>query len=56
VWRALFKNPLVFAQLEEHIKRLEAWREKRAPGTTEAMRQLMAQMAQAAAKTRTAGN
>jgi hypothetical protein len=58
VWRAMFKNPLVFAQLEEHIKRLDAWREKRAPGSTEAMRQLMAQMAQAqaAAKTRTAGN
>jgi hypothetical protein len=56
IWRAMFKNPLVFAQLEEHIKRLETWREKRAPGSGEAMRQLMAQMAQAATKTRTAGN
>jgi hypothetical protein len=54
-WRQMFKNPLVFAQLEEHIKRLEAWRERRAPGSTEAMRQLMAQMAQVA-KSRTAGN
>jgi len=52
----MFKNPHVFAQLEEHIKRLDAWREKRAPGSTEAMRQLMAQMAQMTAKTRTAGN
>ena len=56
VWRTMFKNPHVFAQLEEHIKRLDAWREKRAPGSTEAMRQLMAQMAQMTAKTRTAGN
>lgn len=56
VWRTMFKNPHVFEQLEEHNKRLEAWREKRAPGSTEAMRQLMAQMAQATAKTRTAGN
>jgi hypothetical protein len=56
VWRALFKNPLVFAQLEKHINRLEAWREKNAPGSTEAMRQLMAQMAQMASKTKTAGN
>ena len=56
IWRTMFKNPLVFAQLEEHIKRLEAWREERAPGSGETMRQLMAQMAQAAAKTRTAGN
>lgn len=56
VWRAMFKNPHVFEQLEEHNRRFEAWREKLAPGSTEAMRQLMAQMAQATAKTRTAGN
>jgi hypothetical protein len=49
-WRTLFKNPHVFEPLEEHCKRLEAWREKRAPGTTDAMRQLMAQMEQAARK------
>ena len=49
-WRTLFKNPHLFESLEEHCKRLEAWREKRAPGTTDAMRQLMAQMEQAARK------
>ena len=54
-WRVMFKNPLVFSQLEEHVRRLEAWREKKAPGSTEAMRQMMAQMSQAT-KTRTAGN
>jgi Domain of unknown function (DUF4760) len=47
--RARYKNPRQFGQLEEHVKRLEAWREKRAPGTTEAMRQMMARPAQAAA-------
>jgi hypothetical protein len=55
VWRQMFKNPHIFEQTEEHIKRLEAWRERKAPGSTEAMRQMMAQMAQAA-KSRTAGN
>jgi len=48
-WRTMFKNPHVFGNLEENCKRLTAWREKRAPGTTEAMRQAMAQMRQAAA-------
>jgi len=49
-WREAFKNPLIFAHLEELAKRLEAWREKRAPGSTVAMRQMMEQMAQARAK------
>jgi hypothetical protein len=49
-WRAAFKNPLIFANLEELCQRLEAWREKRAPGSTAAMRQLFEQMRQAAAK------
>lgn len=48
-WRAMFKNPHAFENLEENCKRLTAWREKRSPGTTEAMRQVMAQMRQAAA-------
>jgi len=48
-WRAAFKNPLILANLEEHCKRLEAWREKRAPGSTEAMRQMFQQMAKARA-------
>lgn len=48
-WRAMFKNPHVFGNLEENCKHLTAWREKHAPGATEAMRQAMAQMRQAAA-------
>src|SRR5215470_2332340 len=42
-WRAAYKNPLVFCNLEEACKRLEAWREKRAPGSNAAMRQMMEQ-------------
>ncbi|MGB0036933.1 MAG: hypothetical protein WBP79_15795 [Candidatus Acidiferrales bacterium] len=55
-WRTMFKNPHVFENLEKHCGRLEAWREKRAPGTNDAMRQMMAQMMQASPKTKTAGN
>jgi len=57
-WRTMFKNPNVFKNLENHCARLEAWREKRAPGTTEAMRAVMKSMREAAqaSKTRTAGN
>lgn len=54
-WRAVFKNPHTFENLEKHCGRFEAWREKRAPGTSEAMRQMMAQMLQAL-KTKTAGS
>jgi hypothetical protein len=36
------KNPHQYRNLEEHVAKLEAWREKRAPGSTEAMRQMMA--------------
>ena len=43
-WRAGFKNPHAFGQLEEHVKRYEAWREKRAPGSNEVMRQMFAKM------------
>ena len=50
-WRAAFKNPHAFGQLEEHVKRYEAWREKRAPGSNEVMRQMFAKMrAEAASK------
>lgn len=49
-WRAAFKNPHLFANLEQLAQRLEAWREKRAPGSTAAMRQFMEQMRQGAAK------
>jgi len=50
-WRAAFKNPHAFGQLEEHVKRYEAWREKRAPGSNDVMRQMFAKMrAEAASK------
>jgi hypothetical protein len=50
--RARYKNPRAFGQLEEHVKRLEAWREKIAPGAVEASRQMMRQ--QSAQKTNSA--
>jgi hypothetical protein len=58
-FRAMFKNPHAFENLQKHSERLEAWREKHSPGAAEAMRQMMKQMREAAlanAKTRTAGN
>jgi len=39
------KNPHMYENLEKHVKKLEAWRKKRAPGSIEAMRQMMASMA-----------
>jgi hypothetical protein len=42
-WRAAFKNPTMFLNIEETCKRLEAWREKRAPGSTAAMRTVLQQ-------------
>jgi hypothetical protein len=47
-WRAAYKNPHLFGNLEKHVQRLEAWREHRAPGTNENMRQMMARMRQGA--------
>jgi hypothetical protein len=49
--RARSKNPHQYGNLEKQVKKLEAWRKKRAPGMGEAMRQMMAQMQQAAPKT-----
>ena len=46
------KNPHYYGNLETHVKHLEAWREKRAPGSTEAFRKMIAQMAPAAPKKR----
>ncbi|MGC1902270.1 MAG: hypothetical protein WA715_00450 [Candidatus Acidiferrum sp.] len=43
MWRTAFKNPLMFSNIESTCKRLEDWREKRAPGSTAAMRTVMAQ-------------
>jgi hypothetical protein len=41
--RTRYKNPQQFGQLEEHVNRYEAWREKRAPGSGEVMRQMIQQ-------------
>jgi hypothetical protein len=49
-WRAFFGNPHVFGHLENCVKRLDAWRESKAPGTTEKMRQMFAMMREARAK------
>jgi hypothetical protein len=45
-WRSAFKNPQLFANIESTCQRLETWREKRAPGSTAAMRELMEQARQ----------
>jgi len=42
-WPAACKNPYLFSNIEDTCKRLEAWREKRAPGSSAAMRNMMAQ-------------
>ena len=57
-WRATFSSPNFLANLEENAKRLEAWREKRSPGSNEAIRKMMAQMIQAsqAGKAQAAGS
>jgi len=47
VWRAMFSSPNFLANLEQHVARLEAWREKRSPGSNEAIRKVLAQMVQA---------
>lgn len=49
-WRAFFGNPRIFANLENCVNRLEAWREKTGPGTNEKMRQMFAAMREARAK------
>jgi hypothetical protein len=46
-WRTMFANPQFLGNLEEHCKRLEAWREKRNPGSVEALRKVYAQMSEA---------
>jgi hypothetical protein len=46
-WRAMFSSPKFLSNLEEHCQRFEAWREKRNPGSNEAIRKVMAQMQQA---------
>jgi hypothetical protein len=48
--RAMYQNPHLWGQLEAFGKRMEAWNERRAPGHVAHMRQMMAQMRSAAAK------
>lgn len=57
-WRAMFSSPKFLANLEEQVKRIEAWREKRNPGSNEAIRKMMARMRQAmpAPKSQAAGS
>jgi hypothetical protein len=45
-FRAMFGNPKIFGQLEALCARMDAWREKNAPGSTEKMRALQKQMTQ----------
>ena len=56
-WRAMFSSPNFLANLEKQCNHLEAWREKRSPGSNEAIRKMLAQMQQAsqAPKAQTAG-
>jgi len=46
-WRAMFSSPNFLANLETQCNHLEAWREKRSPGSNEAIRKVLAQMQQA---------
>ena len=57
-WRAMFSSPKFLGNLEEQCKRLEAWREKRSPGSNEAIRKMLAEMQQAsqAPKAQAAGH
>jgi len=46
-WRAMFSSPHFLGNLETQCQRLEAWREKRSPGSNDAIRKVLAQMQQA---------
>lgn len=52
--RAAFKSPQFLEHLERHVKRLEEWRERKAPGSLAATREWMKQ--QAAARAAKAGS
>lgn len=39
--RAAYKNPHLFENLEKHVQKFEAWRERRSPGMSEAVRKMM---------------
>ncbi len=51
-WRATFSSPNFLANLEKQCNRLEAWREKRSPGSNEAIRKVLAQMRQTSQATK----
>lgn len=51
-WRKAFSSPNMFTNLEQVCKRYEDWREKKNPGSNEAIRKFMAQMTEAAQATR----
>ena len=46
-WREMFSNKNFLGNLEKHCTRLEAWREKRNPGSNAAIRKVMAQVREA---------
>lgn len=43
-WRQLFSSPKFLANLEQNCANLEAWRERRNPGSNAAIRKMMEQM------------
>lgn len=49
-WRAMYKNPIAFRNLEAAATRLEQWWNKVAPGMIDVHRQRLAQMRDNAAK------
>lgn len=52
-WRAAFSSPNFLSNLEKSSARLEAWREKRSPGSNETIRKMMEQFRQAAQASKT---
>jgi hypothetical protein len=53
----MFSSPNFLANLEKQSNHLEAWREKRSPGSNDAIRKVLAQMRETsqAPKAQTAG-
>ena len=47
-WREMFSSPKFLANLEENCTKLEAWRERRNPGSNAAIRRVMQQMREGA--------
>jgi hypothetical protein len=53
-WRAMFNSAGFLSNLEKNCANLEAWRERRNPGSNEAIRKMMAQFRQVPAQTQKA--